>query len=210
MKIIQKVKIWWRGEFLHPTTEELFDQEKESEDKFKQPLIPSLLTTMWRFWVRHWKILFPLIVTVLVMLFIHFDSKTTNEPTQIQKDTNQSSEKIPSPEITINKDVVTSHNQSGGITAHTVNLKPVPRTMNDQIGHKLIKQLPQSAKVIVSAVQGDAEALGFAQQVLHWLKANGYNKISGVDIVFYPQPVYQQQIKKISESDYEIIIGTQK
>ena len=85
MGIIQKFKIWWRGEFISPTTEELFNHDKQREDKFKQPIIPKILTIIWRFWLRRWPIILPIIVGALVALFIHFDSKTTSNTTQQQK-----------------------------------------------------------------------------------------------------------------------------
>ena len=75
---------------------------------------------------------------------------------------------------------VTSNNQMGGVTAHTVNFGPTARSMNDQLGQQLRDNIPQDAKVTVTAVLGDGEAFGFANQVLSWLKANGYSNVNGV------------------------------
>ena len=103
---------------------------------------------------------------------------------------------------------ITSNNQMGGITAHTVNFGPTARSMNHELGAQLKQQVPESASVRVVAVLGDGEAFGFANQVLTWMKGNGYSKIEGVDQAVYSQPVMGQNINKKSESEFEIIIGS--
>ena len=42
---------------------------------------------------------------------------------------------------------ITSHNQMGGVTAHTVNFGPTARSMNHQLGAQLMQQVPASASV---------------------------------------------------------------
>ena len=105
---------------------------------------------------------------------------------------------------------VTSHNQMGGITAGTVNLGPIARQMNDQLGNQLKQNIPTHCKVTVTAVLGDGEAFGFANQVLAWIKSNGYTNVEGVNQSVYSQPVMGQNINKISEKEVEIIIGTRQ
>lgn len=105
---------------------------------------------------------------------------------------------------------ITSYNQMGGVTAHTVNFGPQARQMNDQLGSQLKQNVPTSVAVRVIAVLGDGEAFGFANQVLQWLKANGYSKAEGVDQAVYTQPVMGQSINKKSDSEYELIIGTRQ
>jgi hypothetical protein len=105
---------------------------------------------------------------------------------------------------------ITSHNQMGGITAHTVNFGPQARQMNDQLGAQLKQNLPTSATIRVVAVLGDGEAFGFANQVLQWLRTNGYSKADGVDQAVYSSPVMGQNINKKSDTEYEIIIGTRQ
>ena len=105
---------------------------------------------------------------------------------------------------------VTSHNQMGGVTAHTVNFGPTARSMNDQLGTQLQQNIPATAKVTVTAVHGDGEAFGFANQVLSWLKSNGYNNVDGVDQAVYTQPVMGQNLNKKSDDEYELVIGTRE
>jgi hypothetical protein len=103
---------------------------------------------------------------------------------------------------------ITSYNQMGGITAHTVNFGPTARSMNDQLGAQLKQNIPSGASVRVVAVLGDGEAFGFANQVLSWMKANGYTKVEGVDQAVFSQPVMGQNINKKSSDEFELIIGT--
>jgi hypothetical protein len=103
---------------------------------------------------------------------------------------------------------ITSHNQSGGITAHTVNFGPTARAMNAQLGGQLKQMIPTTASVRVVSVLGDGEAFGFANQVLTWLKENGYPKVEGVDQAVYSGPVIGQNINQKSPGEFEIIIGT--
>jgi hypothetical protein len=105
---------------------------------------------------------------------------------------------------------ITSYNQMGGVTAQTVNFGPHAREMNDELGSQLKQHVPTSVTVRVVAVLGDGEAFGFANQILQWLKANGYTKVEGVDQAVYSQPVMGQNINKKSESEYELIIGTRQ
>ena len=110
-----------------------------------------------------------------------------------------------------NKNIfITSHNQMGGVTAHTVNFGPQARQMNSQLGDQLKQHIPNSATIRVVAVLGDGEAFGFANQVLQWLKSNGYSKAEGVDQAVYTQPVMGQNINKKSDSEFELVIGTRQ
>ena len=103
---------------------------------------------------------------------------------------------------------ITSYHQSGGVTAHTVNFGPTARSMNDELGAQLRDRSPNSARVTVVAVLGDGEAFGFANQILSWLKSNGYERAEGVDQAVYSQPTIGQSINKRSDNEYELIIGT--
>jgi len=105
---------------------------------------------------------------------------------------------------------VTSYNQMGGITAGSVNFGPQARQMNDQLGSHLKELIPTDAQVRVISLLGDGEAFGFANQVLQWLKSNGYDNVNGVDQAVYSQPVMGQNINKKSDTDYELIIGTRQ
>lgn len=103
---------------------------------------------------------------------------------------------------------ITSNHQSGGITAHTVNFGPAARQMNQQLGQQLQQHIPLTAKVTVTAVLGDAEAFGFANQVLEWLRTAGYSNLDGVNQAVYSQPVTGQMINQVNENHYDLVIGS--
>ena len=103
---------------------------------------------------------------------------------------------------------ISSHSQMGGITAHTINFGPTARSMNENLGSQLKEQIPTSASVKVVSVLGDGEAFAFANQVLTWMKGNGYSKVEGVDQAVYSQPVMGQNINKKNDDEIEIIIGS--
>lgn len=105
---------------------------------------------------------------------------------------------------------ISSNHQLGGITAHTVNFGPTARAMNAQMGAQLKQQVPTSAAVKVVAVLGDSEAFGFANQILTWMKVNGYTKVDGVDQAVYSSPVSGQNINKIADDHYELVIGSRQ
>lgn len=100
---------------------------------------------------------------------------------------------------------ITSNNQSGGITAHTVNIGFARRQLDAASAQQLLQQLPRQKPVKVVAVMGDQEAFAFATQILDHLKANGY-QADGVDQAVYSQPVVGQFIKPTA-SGFEVVIG---
>jgi hypothetical protein len=105
---------------------------------------------------------------------------------------------------------ITSHNQLGGITAHTVNFGPTARSMNEQLGTQLKANIPTTAKITVTSVMGDGEAFGFANQILTWLKGNGFTNVDGVNQAVYSQPVMGQNLNKVNDNEYELIIGARQ
>lgn len=109
-----------------------------------------------------------------------------------------------------NKFTITSHNQSGGITAHTVNVAPPTRQMNEELGSELKSRIPKDASLTINSVFGDSEALGFAHQVLSWCRVNGYSKVEGVSQSMYSHPILGQVIDQTSANSFKIIIGTRQ
>lgn len=100
---------------------------------------------------------------------------------------------------------ITSNNQSGGITAHTVNIGSARRQLDAASAQQLLQALPKNKPVKVVAVMGDQEAVAFATQILDHLKANGY-QAEGVDQAVYSQPVVGQFINPTA-SGFEVVIG---
>ena len=77
---------------------------------------------------------------------------------------------------------VTSYNQSGGVTAHTVNIGPQRRKMDDALRNQILTQLPRDKEISVTAVMGDGEALEFALEINAFLHANGFKVPSATGI----------------------------
>lgn len=105
---------------------------------------------------------------------------------------------------------INSHNQIGGITAHTVNFGQSPRSLNEELGRQIKHNIPTTATVRIVAIMGDGEAFGFANQILAWMKGNGYAMVDGVDQAIYSKPVLGQNINMKGEGDFELIIGTRQ
>lgn len=70
--------------------------------------------------------------------------------------------------------IVTSHHQSGGITAHTVNLGQGQRKIDQALANQILTQLPKDKEIDVVAVMGDSEAFTFAIEINAFLRANGF------------------------------------
>jgi len=79
--VINKISSWWQGEWVEPTMEEIFEHDNPP-DKYKHHWSASIIRASFYFWLKHWKVLFPVIAATVVALFIHFDSKATNNPNQ--------------------------------------------------------------------------------------------------------------------------------
>ena len=85
---------------------------------------------------------------------------------------------------------VTSHNQSGGITAHTVNIGPQQRTVTEALRQQIRTQVPRIKPITVIAVMGDGEALRFARELHDVLKAEGFPlREDGVSQGMFSEPV---------------------
>ena len=74
---------------------------------------------------------------------------------------------------------VTSHNQTGGITAHTVNFGPQPRRMDETLKAKILSDIPRSKPITVTALLGDGEACQFAEEIHAFLKNHGFPVAEG-------------------------------
>lgn len=103
---------------------------------------------------------------------------------------------------------ITSNNQMGGVTAHTVNVGAPARTMNEELGNQLKQKIPTSASVTVSASMNDSESFEFANQVLTWLKGNGYDNVHGVNGKMWMPPIKGHGLSKKNKNEFEIAIGT--
>jgi hypothetical protein len=88
---------------------------------------------------------------------------------------------------------VTSHYQSGGITAGVVNVGPQPRKIDAGLMNQLRQILPdKTKKVTVTTIMGDSEAFAFATQIKDYLVQQGY-EVNGVNQAVFSGPVFGQQ-----------------
>lgn len=104
---------------------------------------------------------------------------------------------------------VTSFYQSGGITAHTVNIPVPPRTLNAQLKQQLDEHTAGRKKISVTAVMGDGEAFQFANEILAYLKDKGL-PADGVNQSVFNQPVGGQLLNPKPDGELEIIIGNRQ
>ena len=68
---------------------------------------------------------------------------------------------------------VTSHNQTGGITAHTVNIGPRRRQLTDSLKRQLLT-LPRDKPIMVTAVMGVPDASELANEIHSFLAQSGF------------------------------------
>jgi hypothetical protein len=108
-------------------------------------------------------------------------------------------------ELNIN---INSYNQMGGVTAHTVHVGRLPRTMNAALQNQILTQLPRDKPITVIAVMGDSEACLFAEQIHAFLKANDFplKEDGGISQgVFTPMPKGLTVVPK--EAGLDFVVG---
>ncbi|MGD0144633.1 MAG: hypothetical protein ABSC92_15890 [Rhizomicrobium sp.] len=72
---------------------------------------------------------------------------------------------------------VTSYNQSGGITAHTVNInRPPQRIMSDELKRQLLSdpKIPAGSQIFVFLTGHGLEPRNFGKEIVEFLQSNGY------------------------------------
>jgi hypothetical protein len=103
---------------------------------------------------------------------------------------------------------VTSHNQSGGITARTVNINPkYQRVLGDPIRQKLLDNVPRSKLAVVWVSHGDQESFRYGNEIFQFLRGNGFKLFgdSPQQNIFL-QPLYGVTVSP-KEDQTEIFIG---
>ena len=95
--------------------------------------------------------------------------------------------------------IVTSHNQSGGVTAHTVNIDTkTPRSLGAELKASLLRDLPNDRPVQVWGMNGNSESMNFATEIYDALKASGYTMVSDSVAwhMFFNPPVFNIKISE--------------
>ena len=102
---------------------------------------------------------------------------------------------------------ITSHNQSGGITAHTVNVGLPPRRIDAAFVAQLRQYIPGPAEVDVTAVMGDGEAFDFASQIFEHLKSRPEITVTGVDQTIVTPPVKGTAVQQQPNGKFVVHVG---
>ena len=91
---------------------------------------------------------------------------------------------------------VTSYNQSGGITAHTVNAFPESRRLNNEKCDSLsIKIYPYADRpILIDTVVNDREAMVFAKDTENCLHGKGF-EVEGIQKTMYELPPEGQDVR---------------
>ncbi len=104
---------------------------------------------------------------------------------------------------------VLSINQSGGITAGTVNIGPQDR----HIDAALIAQLEagiarfRPKEIRIQAIMNDAEADQFALEIHSYLKSKGHNVVGDVDWAMFSRPIRGMVMQQTKEGNIALLIG---
>jgi len=104
---------------------------------------------------------------------------------------------------------VTSYDQGGGITAHTVNIQRSARHLTQKFIDSLNANLPRDKTeiIVVTSVWGDQEALQFAHEIKNHLESRGW-EINGVNQVTYTDPIIGQHARRREDGFFEILVGS--
>jgi hypothetical protein len=79
---------------------------------------------------------------------------------------------------------VTSYNQSGGITAHTVNLGPKPRRLSNEQREILLQQLPNSGNISIEVMMGISDGHIFQSDFIDVFSRAGWQVATAIHAGF--------------------------
>ena len=109
---------------------------------------------------------------------------------------------------------VTSHDQSGGITAHTVNIDTkTQRRVTAELEASFLKDLPNDRPVRVFGMNGNSESMNFANEIYQVLESHGYTMLGECAhpaMIFSP-PIGIVKISEVNEgAEWGITVGPAK
>lgn len=106
---------------------------------------------------------------------------------------------------------VSSTNQSGGITAHTINARKSARHINQRLKAQINGLIPadKSEKIIVSSSLNDSEAFAFAKEIKDYLVSQGRN-VEGVNQVITIPPAVGQDAYRDENGVFNIRVGSRE
>ncbi len=113
----------------------------------------------------------------------------------------------------ITGDVVASNNQSGGITAHTINYAKPQRQINEFLKEELLRELKKhvtdNRPVVLMLPQGyDAESLNLYNQIKIFLVDSGVHIKDDSFTTFFPsEPFLGVKINLLDPKNVALMIG---
>ena len=114
------------------------------------------------------------------------------------------------PPLTVINQNVSSQNQSGGITAHTVHLdRRIRRSLGDELKSGLSK-LPKDRPIAVMGQNGNTESMAFANDIHCFLAASGCDMTtpSATWHMFFDPPVHTVNISEgKGGKEWWIVVG---
>lgn len=107
---------------------------------------------------------------------------------------------------------VTSHNQTGGITAHTVNVdsRPPQRRLDDALLQDIMSRINAETVVSISYPMGDGEAATLAREIYETLKSKGVrfaDYLACMAAVFENPPVGLVAERGEDDRSLHIVVG---
>lgn len=106
---------------------------------------------------------------------------------------------------------ITSHNQSGGITAYSVNVhnSSPQRKLDNNFAEELLKALnyDKNIKVRISAVMGNQEAYTFGEEIRNFFVSKGWEIDSVGQAIFHIIPK-GQIFNKNADGSVALLIGS--
>ncbi len=105
---------------------------------------------------------------------------------------------------------ITSHNQSWGITAHTVNIGVEQRTLTEELIKGLWTLISKDDEISVWATSGNLESIIFGREIFKWLNTHGYKtKFDDIiEVQSWPTQIWQEIWRDPSNlNQVEIRIG---
>ena len=104
---------------------------------------------------------------------------------------------------------VTSYNQSGGITAHTVNMEKPGRHINDGLKQQLDSLLPKEKRpIVINSAISDRESYNFGAEIAAYLRGNGWS-VEQLQAMWSP-PLVGQRFRPEKDGRINIDIGSKE
>ncbi len=86
---------------------------------------------------------------------------------------------------------------------------PEARHMDERLESDLRSLVPSDTKITITAVNGDTEALGFAQEIAAWLRTNGWQRVVGVNqrVLTENEHIFGTNLRVNPKGGMELLVG---